>query len=189
MWGISEAKVIQMDHQTERSGMHVENPLELQMLFSDSLLLDHADKLSLVATDDTPSKEAITLNPPASLPIAFFIEIDKTRAAGFDEIETLLGRMLLVTSLDGKTPSMESAEILNLVAYDEVGFNEKVQQYRKIVVFTDTWPFQGDMASKYYVHAAGNTKLLITPSVPSVMADVATKKEFALHLKQYFALI
>lgn len=178
-----------MNHQTEKSGMHVENPLELQMLFNDRLLIDGEDRIkdTVVAVVHSKEEEAVMLH--TSVSIAFFMDIDKTRAAGFNDIETLLGKMLMVTELEGKVPSMESAEILNLFSYNETDFNAKVQQYRKTVIFTDTWPFQENFASKYHIFTSGNIKLLITPSLPAVMADITTKKEFALHLKQYFSLI
>jgi hypothetical protein len=186
LWGISKAKVIQMNHQSENTGLYVENPLELQMLFGDQIFIDERDKLVISVQQNENTGHELDNSPSVTNPIAFFMDLETTRLAGFSDIAELLGRMLLVTQLDGKVPTMELADIFDIVQFSEEQFSEKVKTCRKIIVFADHWPFQQNIAEKQQIISMENVQLFYASSIPSIMANNELKKAFAAGLKNYF---
>jgi len=175
-----------MNHQTEKSGMEVENPLELQMLFGEKIFLDDRD--NLITQQPVESAQTSESMPPQShsFPILFFLHLDSTPIERLGDIKTLLGKMLLVTQLDGSVPTMDLAEVSDLKGFSEEQFSAKVQACRKAIVFSDQWPFQQNVVSKMQVFLLGEKRVFHAPSVSSIMADIELKRAFATALKNYF---
>lgn len=187
LWSISRAKVIQMEHQIDTSGMHVENPLELQMLFSELIFLDNREltDFRMVVSEKAGFNDETT-DTVATFQIAFFLDFKTTLAAGFTDIENLLGRMLLVTQLDGKAPTMELAEVIDICKFSEEQFAEKVKFCRKIIIFSNEWPFDQNITKNNHVLSVYDSRLFHAPAIPSIMTDIELKKAFAAGLKNYF---
>jgi len=166
--------------------MDVENPLELQMLFGDKIFLDERDslipQLPLESVQTSESKPAE--NP--DFPILFFLDLESTPTERFGDIRTLLGKMLLVTQFDGKVPTMDLAEVIDLKGLSEQQFLSKVNTCRKAIIFSDQWPFQQNVASNMNVFPLGENRIFYAPSVSSIMADIELKRAFAAALKNYF---
>jgi len=176
-----------MEYQIDTSGMHVENPLELQMLFSEQIFLDDRDTSDLnpIQTEKAGGHEE-KMVAAAAATIGFFIDMEATREAGFTDIENLLGRMLMVTQLDGKIPTMELADVFDIAKFSEEQFSEKVKLCRKTIVFSDHWPFKQNIANKLQIITIENVQLFYAPSVPAIMNNIELKKAFAAGLKNYF---
>lgn len=167
--------------------MQVENPLELQMIFGDRVFLDDTDTVVFDARNAEENQpESIENHRISILPIAFFLDLQKTRSAGYDDIKTLLGKMLTITQMEGKVPTMELAEVYDFAEISEAVFIELVKKHKKIVVFTEDWPFDQIINGNFGLLNIGNVQLLITPSISLIMKDMEVKTEFAKQLKQYF---
>lgn len=166
--------------------MDVENPLELQMLFGDKIFLDERD----ILIPKLPAETVQTLESKPTennkFPILFFLHLESTPTEHFGDIKTLLGKMLLVTQLDGKVPTMDLAEVFDLKGISEEQFLAKVNACRKVILFSDQWPFQQNVASNMHVFPLGENRIFYAPSVSSIMADIELKKAFAAALKNYF---
>lgn len=175
-----------MNHQSEKSGMDVENPLELQMLFGDKIFLDERDSLipQLPVESAQTSESKPAENP--DFPILFFLDLESTPTERFGDIRTLLGKMLLVTQFDGKVPTMDLAEVIDLKGLSELQFLSKVNTCRKAIIFSDQWPFQQNVASNMNVFPLGENRIFYAPSVSSIMVDIELKRAFAAALKNYF---
>lgn len=176
-----------MNHQSDKTGMYVENPLELQMLFGEKLFLDEKDALDVKILDEesVDVKQEVVVEKP--LPIVFFVAPEDTRQAGVAAPEILLGKMLSVTMFEGAVPTMKDAEIKDLTAVSEDDFKQKVKIHRKIVVFTDKWPFGEDVGNGFQLLKIETTLIFIAPSITTIMGNLEIKKDFAARLKHYFA--
>jgi hypothetical protein len=177
-----------MNHQSDMTGMHVDNPLELQLLYSDKLFLDEKETFST----ENHHPEAVGNEPEekmqTSLPIAFFLDVTETQLSVTNDITSLLGRMLMVTSLDDKVPTIEMAEIHDLKSFSENQFNDKIKNHRKIIIFSDQWPFNKDQEATVFSELVLNeTNIFWSPSIQVIMNNAEVKKDFAARLKQYFS--
>jgi hypothetical protein len=176
-----------MNHQSDMTGMHVDNPLELQLLFSEKLFLD--EKESVISLNHEAVDNEPELNKQISLPIAFFLDVNETQRSGIEDIAALLGRMLMVTLLDDKVPTIEMAEIVDLKPISQNDFNVKVKKHRKIILFSDNWPFDvGKEAVLFSVLPINEKGVFWVPSVGLIMSKPEIKKDFAAGLKQYFSI-
>ena len=186
LWGISKAKVIQMNHQSDQDGLNVENPLELQMLFGEKIFLDPNDVLMSIATINA-EEQAEQNNPEeAHLPIAIYLELEKTLTSGVKELPVLMGKILSITQLDGKIPTMELAEILDLTNISIDDFIKKIKNCRKVIVFSDNGAFHVKSDKSFQLFDAGEISVLLVPSIMQITGNMDIKKEFAQHLKEYF---
>lgn len=167
--------------------MYVENPLELQMLFGDKIFLDEKELLAVGMGTTEAANSAEEISQKNTRAINFFLDVEATKRAGFPEMGALLGKMLLVTQLDGKIPTMELAEIFDLINLSEHQFTEKVRFGRKNIVFSDHWPFEQKTIQNMQVFSFGGVRLFYAPSISTIMNDIERKKAFATGLKNYFS--
>lgn len=175
-----------MNHLSDQDNLNVENPLELQMLFGEKIFLDPNDVLisagsaNMVALDDQNNPHDI------QLPIAIFLEMERTLSSGVNELPVLLGKILSITQLDGKTPTIELAEILDLTSVSIDDFTKKIKNCRKVIVFSDNGAFHVKPDKLFKLFNAGEVSVLLVPSIMMITGDMTIKKEFAQQLKEYF---
>jgi hypothetical protein len=175
-----------MNHQSDLNGLHVENPLELQMLFGEKLFLDPNDVVISDATSNPREMGDANKLSETHLPIAIFLELEKTLSSGVNELPVLLGKILSITQLDGKIPTMELAEMLDLTNISFDDFNEKVKNCRKVIVFSDNGAFHVKPDKLFQLFNVGVVSVLLVPSIMVITGNLEIKKEFAHQLKEYF---
>lgn len=181
------AKVIHMNHQSDKIAMHVDNPLELQLLYSKKLFLDENESFGAENPISEVAEIRLEDQKEMSLPIAFFLDVAGAQQSGINDLGLLLGRMLMVTLLDDKIPTIEMAEILDLKLFSEEDFNKKLIGHRKSVVFADNWPFQSiSNQAVMSVLVLNEKNVFWAPSIPVIMNNPEIKKDFAARLKHYF---
>ncbi len=176
-----------MNHQSDKIAMHVDNPLELQLLYSEKLFLDENESLGAENPIADVAEIRLEVQKEMSMPIAFFLDVSGAKQSGINDVDLLLGRMLMVTMLDDKVPTMDMAEILDLKLFSEDDFNRKLIGHRKSVVFDDNWPFRSiSNQAVMSVLVLNEKNVFWAPSIPVIMNNPEIKKDFAARLKHYF---
>ena len=145
-----------MNHQSDLNGLYVENPLELQMLFGEKLFLDPNDVVISDATSNPGELGDANKLSETHLPIAIFLELEKTLSAGVNELPVLFGKILSITQLDGKIPTMELAEMLDLTNISFDAGEVSVLLVPSVMVITGNMEIKKEFAhqlKKYFLES------------------------------------
>jgi hypothetical protein len=176
-----------MDNQPNISGMVVENPQELGMIYPDKLFLMpnevHADSATVADEVVLPKEPAPQVQYRK---IVFLLDEQLTIDAGTTDITGLLGKMLSVALLEGKVPTMADAQIVDTRQNPDFKWSELSDNVKKIIVFSDQPLDNAELPNGFHIREVENKVVFQAPSIPKIMQDMAMKKQFAQELKAYF---
>ena len=152
-----------MDNQPNISGMVVENPQELGMIYPDKLFLMpnemHADSATVA--------DEVVL-PQEPLP------------------QVQYRKIVSVALLEGKVPTMADAQIVDTRQNPDFKWSELSDNVKKIIVFSDQPLDNAELPNGFHIREVENKVVFQAPSIPKIMQDMAMKKQFAQELKAYF---